>query len=103
MPRDLDDELLRVARDYLVEAGAVGFTCDDLLRFICDSRPTLRLAHPYLHGQVDALAATLAQEGLLACDGATFRLTERACAHLDRQPELLIEPDSPSLADKVGT
>jgi len=103
MARDLDDELLRVARDYVIETGAAGFTCDELSRFIRDSRPTLRLAHPYLHGQVEGLAATLAHEGVLARDGATYRLTELSGVHIDREPELLIEPASPSVVEKVGT
>lgn len=103
MPRDLDDELLRVAHDYATETRADSFTCDDLARFVRDMRPGLRLAHPYLHDSIDALVDSLAEEGLLSRDGASFRLTDRARAHLDRQPELLIEPAASALADKVGT
>ena len=103
MPRDLDDELLRIARDFLVTTGVERFTCDDLARFIRETRPAVRLGHPYLHDSIEALADSLASEELLARDGATFRLTDRARAHLDREPELLIEPPASTLVDKVGT
>jgi hypothetical protein len=103
MPRDLDDELLRVARDYVAHARVESFTCDDLSRFILDARPGLRLAHPYLHGLIEALAGWLARDDLLERDGASFRLTERARAYLEREPELLIEQASCCSASDSAT
>ncbi len=91
MPRDLDQELLRVARDFVDTHGVVSFTCDDIARFIQAARSEVRLAHPYLHEMIVSLADSLVTEGLLEREGETFRLTAYAHAHLDREPELLIE------------
>jgi hypothetical protein len=113
MALDLEHELLRVAQAFCgarahVRRGAdeTGFTCDDLIAFVEQTKAESafpRISHRLVVDVVDGLAESLVRIGVFErVSAGLYVLTEDAFAYFDRVPvylaqdDCLPEPDGPS-------
>jgi hypothetical protein len=90
VPNDLEDELLRAAVAQCDRDAVDTLVMQHLRDFIAaESARFPRLANPLLADLVDALIDRLVHDGLLARSDGGYVLTERARAHLRREPDVL--------------
>jgi hypothetical protein len=86
MRYDLEDELLRAAAQ-LRGVFALSALRDEL------ERVHARHAHPLLAHVVEGLVARLVDEGMVVVSGDGYVIAERAWAHLQREPSVLLVED----------
>ena len=114
MALDLEHELLRAARALCasrahVRRGAdeTGFTCDDVLAFIEQTKAegaVLRISHRLVVDVVEGLAESLARAGFFEqASAGVYTLTEQAFAHLGREPVYLVQDESLPETDETST
>jgi hypothetical protein len=105
MALDLEHELLRAARAFCAwhahvrrDADETGFTCDDLLAFIEQTKSEtafLRISHPLVAHVVEGLAESLVRIGFFErVSAGLYTLSEKAFTQQTHEPVYLAQDQS---------